>query len=141
MQAAHLWNGNDACQRRWLYGPRIRRVLAEREVRSCSVIVLEVARQRPTERGFAEDNQMIETFPANGPDDAFDVGSLPGGPRRRKHFLDPQGLDVSGEIEAEDAVAIPQQGSAGFGQTGSVVRKTPVRARRAVLVTFRNVRS
>ena len=65
MQAAHLRNGNDACQRRWLHGPRIRRVLAERQVRSCSVIGFEIARQRPTERGFAEDNQMIETLPAN----------------------------------------------------------------------------
>ena len=80
MQAAHLRNGNDASQRRWLHGPRIRSVLAQRQVRSCSVIILEIGRQRPTERGFAEDDQMIEAFPANGPDDAFDVGSLPGRP-------------------------------------------------------------
>ena len=46
----------------------------------------------PTERGFAEDDQMIEALPANGPNHTFDVGSLPGRPRRRKHFLDPQGL-------------------------------------------------
>ena len=32
------------------------------------LIVLKIGRQRPTERGFAEDDQMIEAFPANGPD-------------------------------------------------------------------------
>ena len=52
---------------------------------------------------------MMEAFPANGPANAFDIGSLPARPGRWQHFLDPPSPDAPREIGAEDAVGIPQQ--------------------------------
>ena len=65
--------------------------------------------QSPAERGFAEDNQMIEAFTANRSDDAFHIGTLPGRPGCREYFRYAQVPDLAVEIVAEDAIAITQQ--------------------------------
>jgi hypothetical protein len=44
VQAADLWEGNNGACRGWLYGPRLRAILAEREMCAASVVVLKVCR-------------------------------------------------------------------------------------------------
>ena len=103
MQPADLRNDDDLSQFRRLHGPWMRGVLAERQMRSRLVIVIEIRTQISTQRCFAADDQMNDTLAANRPDDAFHIGTLPGRPGRRKHFLDFQLPDLAGEIVAEDA--------------------------------------
>jgi hypothetical protein len=42
------------------------------------MVIGEIPEEGSTERGFTENDHVIETLPTNGADDAFDVGSLPG---------------------------------------------------------------
>jgi hypothetical protein len=44
VQAADLWEGNNGACRGWLYGPRLRAILAEREMCAASMVVLKVCR-------------------------------------------------------------------------------------------------
>ena len=78
-------------------------------MRSRPMVIGEIQEEGSTERGFTENDHVIETLPTNSADDAFDVGSLPGRPRRREHFLDAHSFDLSGEIEAENAIAVAKQ--------------------------------
>ena len=78
MQAADLRNGDDLSQFRRLHGPGMRGVLAQRQMPSRLVIVIEIRTQIPTQRCFAKDDQMIEALTANRPDDAFHIGTLLG---------------------------------------------------------------
>src|SRR5580700_3354514 len=100
-----------------MHGPGIRGVLTQRQMRSRPVVVIEVRTQIPTERVFAPDDHVIDTLPANRPYDAFHVGTLPGRPSCREHFLDAQRLDLPREFEAENVVAITPQ------VTGNLVKR------------------
>ena len=53
------------------------------------VVVIEVARQDASEVGLVEHDDMIQTLAPDRADQPFDVGILPGRPRRGQHFLDP----------------------------------------------------
>ena len=61
------------------------------------------------QRGFIEHDHMIETLAPKRADQSFDIGSLPGRSRSRKHFLDSRRLHLCNEITSEDAVSITQQ--------------------------------
>ena len=41
-------------------------------------------------------------------DEAFHVGTLPRGSRRRQNFLDPHGFHILSKLSAEDPVAVPK---------------------------------
>jgi hypothetical protein len=47
-------------------------------------------------------DHMIQALAANGADHPFDIGTLPGRPWRRKHWLDAHGLHRIDEILPED---------------------------------------
>ena len=63
----------------------------------------------PIQRGFVEDNQMVQTLTAEGADQAFYVCPLPRRSRGRKDFLDAHILELFREVGTEDPIAIPQQ--------------------------------
>ena len=77
MQAADFRKGNDVAGRGKLYATGPRAVLAEREVRSCVVMVLKIAQQYPAQVALIEDDDMIQTFPADRTDETLSVGVLP----------------------------------------------------------------
>src|ERR1700730_13423496 len=52
---------------------------------------------------------MIQTLAANGADEAFHVGTLPRGSRRRQNFFDSHGFHILSKLSAEDPVAVPKQ--------------------------------
>ena len=77
VQTADLWEGDNGAGRGWLYGPRLRTILAEREMRAASVVVLKVCRQHTAQVTLIEDDDVIEAFAADRADDSLDIGVLP----------------------------------------------------------------
>jgi hypothetical protein len=88
METADLWNRYDSSELWRLDCPRFRRVLTQREVCSGFVIVRHKRPHMPMQRGFVEDNQVIQTLAPNRSDHALDVRALPGRSWRRQHFPD-----------------------------------------------------
>jgi hypothetical protein len=68
METADLWNRYDSSELWRLDCPRFRRVLTQREVCSGFVIVRHKRPHMPMQRGFVEDNQVIQTLPPNRSD-------------------------------------------------------------------------
>ena len=77
MQAADLWSRNDRALTWWLYFARRGRVTIQRQVRSYVVIICKIQSQNSLKMDFAQHDQMIQTFAADGADDSFRVGILP----------------------------------------------------------------
>src|SRR5512147_1137276 len=73
------------------------------------MVIGSVRRERAMQRAFAEDEDMIQTLAANGPNEPFDVGPLPRRSRCRKHLFDAHGLHLVDEVLAEYLVTITQQ--------------------------------
>ena len=88
-----------------------RRVLVERPVRSRAVVIRDVGSQHPSEMPLVEDDDVVQTLAADRPDDAFDVGILPGGARRGAHGPEPERVDGSTECRIEDRVAVVEEES------------------------------
>ena len=78
VQAANLWKGDNVARGRRLYGPRLGAILDEREMRAASVVIPKVLGQHAAQVTLIEDDDVIETFPADRADDALDIGVLPG---------------------------------------------------------------
>ena len=97
VQAADLWEGNNGTCGGWLYRPRLRAILAEREMCAAPVVVVEVRRQHTAQVTLVEDDDVIEAFAADRADDAFDIGVLPWRSRRGDDLLDSHRLDTSAE--------------------------------------------
>ena len=78
VQTAHLWEGDNGACRRWLYGARLRTILAEREMRSALVMILKITRQDIAQVTFVKDDDVIQAFAADRADQALHIGVLPG---------------------------------------------------------------
>lgn len=109
VKTAELRYGDNASEFNWLHRPWLRRVFAQREVRSGFVIVASEQLHVPVERGLVEHNDMIETLAPKRANDPFDIGSLPRRSRSRKDLLDSHRFHLRDEIKPEDIVAVAQQ--------------------------------
>lgn len=96
-------------QLRSLDRPRLWRVLLQRKMGSGLVIVGEVRRKRSTQRGFPEDDHMVQTLAPNGTDHALHVAPLPRRSRRREYFLNLHVLYLPSEGFAENLIAVAEQ--------------------------------
>src|SRR5450432_3564917 len=76
---------------------------------SAPVIVCGECFYVPVQRGFAEDDHMIEALAPNGANHALHIGPVPRGSRRTKHLLHTHVVDLSGKVVAEDSIPISQQ--------------------------------
>jgi hypothetical protein len=83
MKSADLRDRNDAPARGCLDFPRLGAVAIERLMRAGGVVVREVSAQQASEMLFVDHDDEIESFAANGADDALGEGVLPG----RVHVL------------------------------------------------------
>ncbi len=91
---------------RWRFdGTWLGRVLFEREMRSGSVIVVQIASQDPPQVTLAENDDVVQAFPTDRADDPLDVRILPGRARRDENLLDPQSMN--GSVEVISVYAIP----------------------------------
>ncbi len=58
---------------------------------------------------LVEDHHVVQAFPPNGSDDAFDIWTLPRGTGCNENLLDPEGIDATREVLAVDAVPVTDQ--------------------------------
>ena len=79
VEAADVGQGNHAAELGWLDGARLRCILLEREMRSRAVVVAKITVQTATEMSLAQDDHVVEKLTAEGADDSFGEGVLPGG--------------------------------------------------------------
>jgi hypothetical protein len=61
-----------------LNGTMARRILVQSQVRSKSVVIAGVGRKDPAQMGLAEDDDVIEAFPADRADQSLRMSVLPG---------------------------------------------------------------
>lgn len=73
------------------------------------VIIVKVARDDVPEVGCVEHDHMVQTVAADGSDQAFDEGVLPGRLRSNKDFFGSQVVSAAPETVAVTAVAIADQ--------------------------------
>jgi hypothetical protein len=78
MQATDFWDLHDLVHLRRLDGPSVGRILLERKVRSCAVVVREVADQDAVQVPFAQNENMIQALAPRRADEPFREGVLPG---------------------------------------------------------------
>ena len=78
VEAADVGQGNHAAELGWLDGAPLGCILLEREMRSRAVVVAKVAAQTATEMSLAQDDHVVEKLTAEGADDSFGEGVLPG---------------------------------------------------------------
>src|SRR5260370_40389460 len=79
-------------------------------MRSEFVVVAGVARKEPTQMGFAEDDDVIEAFPADRADQSLRMPVLPGRPRRRRVIAYAHGRKTLCDRLAVAPVTVPDHG-------------------------------
>src|SRR5438309_9090632 len=109
MKSADLRSRNDApgCWR--LHFSRIRAEVVKGLMRAGRSVVREVPVQQTSEMPFVDHDDVIETFPANRPDDALGEGILPGRSRGNEDLAHPQAFHPPCEHVAVDGVSIAEQ--------------------------------
>jgi hypothetical protein len=73
------------------------------------MVIREVLAEDPALVSLIEHDDVIQTIPAYGTDNAFDKWSLPRRARRCKHLLDTQALDPSLHSVTIDEIKVMQQ--------------------------------
>jgi hypothetical protein len=63
----------------------------------------------PAKATLVEHDDMIEAFAANGANQAFYVGTLPGGIRCEQYLLDAHRLQLPHKLRSKNAIAIAQK--------------------------------
>ena len=63
----------------------------------------------PVQGGLVENDYVVEALAAHRTDDAFHVGTLPRGSRRRQNFLDSHVFHIFRKLTAEDPVPVAKQ--------------------------------
>jgi hypothetical protein len=84
VEATDLRNCHDSSRFRRLRRSRFRRILTQGQMSSRPMMAVGVEMESSPERGFVEDDHMVEALAADGADHVFHVGSLPRRPRRGK---------------------------------------------------------
>jgi hypothetical protein len=90
------------------YSTSFRRILIQRYVRSARMIISEVLAKDSTQVPLIENNNMIQTVSAYGPDNSLNERILPRRARGRNDLLDTQALDPSSNLLTIDGIPITQ---------------------------------
>src|SRR5262245_1496729 len=106
MQATDFGNRHDPARLGKLDRPDIRRILVEREMRSCTVIIREVRGENALQMPLAENDDMLEALAPDRADEPLGERVLPRAVRGREDFTDAHALRALAERVAVDAVAI-----------------------------------
>ena len=76
VQAAHFTNLDYFAFGGRLHRSESRGVLGERQMSSPLMVISKIGRERSMQRAFAEDDDMIQAFAANRPNQPFDIRPL-----------------------------------------------------------------
>jgi len=109
VKATDFANLDDPAEFWLLNWPAMGRILVERQVSACPVVVREVASQGTAQVRFAEDDDVIQTLAPDGADEAFREGVLPRAVRRRQDFTDAHALQALPEHVTVDRVAVAEE--------------------------------
>ena len=71
----------------------------QREMRTRSVVIVEVRGQSPLQMTTVQDHEVIQALPSYRSDQALRVGTLPGTPRRGQHLLNPQRMQPPSAVQ------------------------------------------
>jgi len=77
MQAADFWNLDHRTERGRLDRSADGRIFFERQMRAAPFVVFEIVLEDPAQTGLMENNDVIQAFAPNGPDQALRVSVLP----------------------------------------------------------------
>ena len=77
VQATNFWNLDHRTEPGRLGRSADRCIFFERQMRAARFVVFEIVLQDSAQPGRMEDNDMIQAFAPDGPDQAFRVGVLP----------------------------------------------------------------
>jgi len=116
MQSADLGDSHDGTKRRRLNAPRDSRIPLKREMGARGVVVVDAALQDDSEVLFAKDDQVVQAFAPDRPDDSLGVGVLPRGVRRGEdqpdHFrTDARPTSRLPSPEVPESQAVPAEDS------------------------------
>jgi hypothetical protein len=89
--------------------PWNRAVLRQRSMWARVMIIVEVALENCPQMSFADDDNLIQAFPADCPDQPFGVRILPRRVRGGQRFLDTEGSYAPGKLGTVYAIAVAQQ--------------------------------
>jgi len=109
MQTADLGYGNDGPERRRLNAPRDRCIPLQGEMWTRDVVVVDILTQDAPQVPFAEDDQVVQAFATDRPDDPLGVGALPMRLGHREELPDTDRPDDPPELVAVGAIPIRQQ--------------------------------
>ena len=73
------------------------------------MVIGEIAAQKCLEMAFTKDNSVIQTLPANAPNDALHIGVLPGAPRCDGTLLYSQTANAFSKVISIECISITQQ--------------------------------
>lgn len=109
MKATDLAKRYDPARLRPFDGPHVGRVLVEREMGSCTVIVREVRGQNATQVPLPEHDDMVEALAPHRADEPFHERVLSRTVGRCEDFIDVHALHSVPEWLAVDVVAIAEE--------------------------------
>ena len=78
MKTSQMRESNDVSPAGLLDGASVRALLFQGEMGSCRMVIGEIGSEEPFEMGVVVDDDVIDALAADGADQAFDVGVLPG---------------------------------------------------------------
>jgi hypothetical protein len=87
MQSADLGQRHDSTHWFRLDRSRLGRILAQGEMPSRSVIVIQIRTKDTTQGRFVKHEHVVQALAPNRTNDALDVGPLSGGSRGAQHFV------------------------------------------------------
>ncbi len=73
------------------------------------MVIGEIITEKPFEMAFVEEDDVIQTLPANATNDALGIGILPRAPRCGRTFLHPQTAYTFSKLASIDGITIAQQ--------------------------------
>jgi len=144
VKPSQLWDFDDAAV---LHNGTFNRTLFfQPKMRTRCVVIAEVTCQRSLQMTSAQNDEVVQTFSPNGPDQTLGVGILPWTLSSREHFLDLQRLQTPGNFQPVHAIPISDQVTGrfpicecfddllGYPRRGRVIRYVEVQHLAAVML-------
>src|SRR5260370_1394129 len=110
-QATDFRERHDAPLRRHLNASWRRRILLQRKMCSCTVVIGHIAGQHAAQVALTEYDHVVQTLTPDGSDQALRVWILPWAGWARNNFADTHAGDTASEWIPIDRIAIPQEPS------------------------------
>jgi hypothetical protein len=109
LKTADIRELDDLPQLRRLHGAMVGRVQFQGPVNPPPIVEIDVASHEPAQVPLVKDNDVVQAFSTERPDNPFGVGILPRTPRCGGHFLDVKAAHPPAEDVTVDAIAIANQ--------------------------------